>query len=164
MDADEYWGQVRSNIESRRVRLLFVADRIPRELLRIVEYLNDQMDKTEVLAIEVRKYASNNTTAYAPRVLGRRAASSERKSGGAIANYAGKTNFEGILAKCEEERDKIQVGFLGGKDKLNKATLAELQAKRQYKWDWAIGGTGPKVAANWLPGSVFLTACKDKKG
>jgi len=32
------------------IRMLFVADRIPAELRRIVEFLNEQMDPAEVLA------------------------------------------------------------------------------------------------------------------
>ena len=36
--------------------MLFVADRIPAELRRIVEFLNEQMDPAEVLALELRPY------------------------------------------------------------------------------------------------------------
>lgn len=35
---------------------MFVADRIPLELLRMAEFLNDQLTHTEVLALEVRQY------------------------------------------------------------------------------------------------------------
>ena len=37
------------------MRLIFLADVVPLELQRIVEFLNSQMTKTEVLAIEVRQ-------------------------------------------------------------------------------------------------------------
>jgi hypothetical protein len=33
--------------------MLFVADKIPSELKRIVEFLNQQMDPAEVLAVEI---------------------------------------------------------------------------------------------------------------
>lgn len=42
----EYWPQVRFNLLSGRVRLIVVLDGIPRDLVRIVEFLNQQMSKS----------------------------------------------------------------------------------------------------------------------
>ena len=55
-DQEDYWRQVEANLRSGRIRMLFVADRIPRELARIVEFLNEQMRPAEVLALEVEQY------------------------------------------------------------------------------------------------------------
>ncbi|MCW5852971.1 MAG: hypothetical protein KIT87_23080 [Anaerolineae bacterium] len=55
-DPEAFWVQVRTNLQAGRLRLIFVADAIPPELRRIVEYLNQQMAPTEVLAVEVRQY------------------------------------------------------------------------------------------------------------
>ena len=55
-DVDEFWNLVADNLAEGRLRLLFVADEIPSELRRIVEFLNEQMDRTEVLAVEVKQY------------------------------------------------------------------------------------------------------------
>jgi hypothetical protein len=38
------------------MRMLFGADRIPAELRRIVEFLNEQMDPAEVLALELSQF------------------------------------------------------------------------------------------------------------
>src|SRR4051812_42758545 len=43
VNADEFWQRVEANLRAGRVRMLFVADRIPPELQRIVEFLNEQM-------------------------------------------------------------------------------------------------------------------------
>ena len=45
-DVDEpaYWSQVKTNLMAGRIRLVFVADAIPAELQRIIEFLNRQMD------------------------------------------------------------------------------------------------------------------------
>ena len=53
LDPDEFWRLAENNLKERRLRLLFVADTISNELRNIVEFLNEQMDHTEVLAIEV---------------------------------------------------------------------------------------------------------------
>jgi len=54
-DAEGYWEQAAANLKAGRIRLVFVADEIPRELRRVVEFLNEQM-AAEVIAIEVRQY------------------------------------------------------------------------------------------------------------
>jgi hypothetical protein len=43
-DPSEFWKQVQTNLQAGRVRLVFVADSIPPELQRIVEFLNEQMN------------------------------------------------------------------------------------------------------------------------
>jgi hypothetical protein len=54
-DAEVFWRQVESNLKAGRIRMVFVADQIPKELRRIVEFLNEQMRPAEVLAIEVEQ-------------------------------------------------------------------------------------------------------------
>lgn len=65
-----FWESVETNLREGRVRLLFVSDRIPVELRRVVEFLNEQMSLAEVFAIEVKQYAGEGKTALVPRVLG----------------------------------------------------------------------------------------------
>jgi hypothetical protein len=79
-DEDSFWERVKSNLDEGRVRLLFVADRIPLELLRIVEFLNVQMSPAMVLALEIKKYASADITTLVPRVLGQTAGTRTRKA------------------------------------------------------------------------------------
>src|SRR5216683_3620142 len=44
MEPEDFWQLADRNLQDRKIRLLFVADVIPTELQRIVEFLNDQMD------------------------------------------------------------------------------------------------------------------------
>lgn len=41
--AEAFWRQVESNLRSGRIRMVFVADRISKELARIIEFMNEQM-------------------------------------------------------------------------------------------------------------------------
>jgi hypothetical protein len=50
------WTGRRASANSR-LRLIFVTDEIPDQLRTIVEFLNEQMTQTEVLAIEVYQRA-----------------------------------------------------------------------------------------------------------
>lgn len=54
---EKFWQQVKTNLEAQRICLLFVADSIPRELRRVVESLNQQMNPAEVLALELRQFS-----------------------------------------------------------------------------------------------------------
>lgn len=83
-DIELFWQQVRLNLEAGKLRLLFVADVIPPELRRIVEYLNGQMRTTQVLALEVKQYAGDGSQRMlVPTVIGQTAVAEQTKSAGA---------------------------------------------------------------------------------
>jgi hypothetical protein len=77
---EEFWGQVRTNLRAGRVRMIFVADEIPTELRRIVEFLNAQMAPAEVLAVEISQYVGRGLRTLVPRVLGQTAEAQQAKS------------------------------------------------------------------------------------
>jgi len=60
-------------LQAGKVRMVFVADKIPVELQRIVEFLNVQMDPAEVLALEVRQFLGQGLKTLVPRVIGQMA-------------------------------------------------------------------------------------------
>ena len=70
-DVDAFFEEVATNLAARRMRLLFVADEIPDPLLRVVEFLNQQMPTIEVLAVEIKQYSGTARRTLVPRVLGR---------------------------------------------------------------------------------------------
>ncbi len=84
VDSVAYWQQLRENLSEGRIRLLFVADKIPSELLAVVEFLNTHMDHTEVLAVEIPQFiGEGGVRTLAPRVLGQtQAAIQQKRSGG----------------------------------------------------------------------------------
>ena len=78
---ESFWGKVKTNLEAQRVRLVFVADDIPSELQRIVEFLNGQMDPAEVIAVELKQFAGDGLRTLVPRVIGHTARAERRKPG-----------------------------------------------------------------------------------
>jgi hypothetical protein len=69
-DSQDFWRQVDANLRGGRVKLVFVADEIPSELARIVEFLNEQMT-ADVRAIELRYYEGpGGVKTLAPRIIG----------------------------------------------------------------------------------------------
>jgi hypothetical protein len=55
-NSEGYWQSVEANLTAGHVRLVFVADRIPSELRRLVEFLNEKMPDLQVLALEVHQF------------------------------------------------------------------------------------------------------------
>jgi hypothetical protein len=69
-DPQQFWKQVDANFSAGRIKMVFVADTIPSELARIVEFLNEQM-KADVRAVELSWFESEGgVTALTPRVIG----------------------------------------------------------------------------------------------
>jgi len=69
---EEFWSKVQENLQEGIIRMLFVADKIPDELRRIIEFLNEQMTKSEVLGIEIKQYCNleKNIKTLVPSVIG----------------------------------------------------------------------------------------------
>lgn len=78
---ESFWQQVKTNLLAGRVRLLFVADKIPSELQRIVEFLNLQMDPAEVLALELQRFEGEGVNTIVPVVYGHSQEAQGKKGG-----------------------------------------------------------------------------------
>lgn len=106
-DVDAFWAQVRTNLQAGKVRMLFVADRIPTELRRIVEFLNGQMQPAEVLAVEIRQYEGQGLKTLVPVVIGQTEEAVQKKgvAGSAMGRDERLWDQEAILAEL------VQKGF-----------------------------------------------------
>jgi hypothetical protein len=82
--SEEFWGQVDANLRAGRIKLVFVADRIPRELAVIVEFLDSQM-RADVRAVELRWFSGDGgVTTLSPRVIGESERTASEKAGGRL--------------------------------------------------------------------------------
>ena len=79
-EPDEFWEQVRTNLQAGKIRMLFVADQIPSELRRIIEFMNVQMDPAEVLGVEIKQYVKGEQKVFVPRVIGQSAEAMRKKT------------------------------------------------------------------------------------
>ncbi len=69
-DPAAFWQKTKTNLQAGKIRMLFVADEIPRELKRIVEFLNEQMTPAEVLAVEIKQFTGQGLKTLIPIVHG----------------------------------------------------------------------------------------------
>jgi hypothetical protein len=94
-----FWQTVEANLRRGNVRLLFVADELPKELRRLIEFLNEQFTNIQVLGVELRQYVGQNIRALVPRVVGQtEAARDQKERSGATRRATASTNREAFLA------------------------------------------------------------------
>jgi len=100
-DPEQFWEQVDANFAAGRIKMVFVADTIPRELARIVEFLNEQM-KADVRAVELSWFESDSgVTALTPRVIGEtERAQSEKAARSALPPISREMWVEERLGPC----------------------------------------------------------------
>jgi hypothetical protein len=103
IEQEEFWQKVKTNIQAGKVRLVFVADEIPPELRRVVEFMNAQMDPAEVLAVEIRQYMGKGLKTLVPRVIGQTEEAQRRKGGakGPKVQWDETSFFAELDAKCD---------------------------------------------------------------
>ena len=103
-EAQEFWQDVSANLEAGKIRMLFVADYIPAELQRIVEFLNDQMKDAEMLAIEIKQYVGEGHKTLVPRVVGQTAKSQVVKGGPRQKRkWDEQSFFQGLTARSSSD-------------------------------------------------------------
>lgn len=79
LSQDEFWQKVKTNLQAGKIRLVFVADKIPRELRRIIEFMNEQMDPAEVLGVEISQFIGENHKTLVPRIIGQTEEAQKKK-------------------------------------------------------------------------------------
>lgn len=110
-EINSYWQTVERNLREGKVRLVFVADEIPRELQRLVEFMNEKMTDIEVLAVEIKQYLSGTKTAVVPRVIGLTEAA-RQKSERSTAPPQRPTNRQMFLEQIPATAVNFFVNFL----------------------------------------------------
>ncbi len=98
-DIDAFWMAVKTNLSAGRIRMVFVADTIPPELQRIIEFLNAQMSNSEVLGIAISQFQGEGRRLLVPRVVGLTATAQRNKNVGGSEALWDETSFFDALGK-----------------------------------------------------------------
>jgi hypothetical protein len=102
---EHFWKQVETNLQAGNIRMIFVADSIPPEVKRIIEFLNKQMRPAEVLGVEVRLYTGGDGyELLIPTLIGRTAEAQAVK----MTSPAGKPKWDedSFYANMKDRFDK----------------------------------------------------------
>jgi hypothetical protein len=160
-DEDSLWVEVDTKIAAGRFRLLFVADQLSPNLVRIIEYLNDQFERTEVLGIEVAQHvsASDALVAYQPLVRGRTAATKRKTS--TASERRTRDEFSAVLRQHHGESVLTAVNDLVGKAEALGAFVSVGAGERSPRLFLNFRTEGSErtiwpIAINPRPGKVAL--------
>jgi len=70
VSSDVFFEQIENNLREGQICLIFFLEEAPYELKSIVDFLNKQMERTEVLIVEAKQYEKNGLRIIVPRLFG----------------------------------------------------------------------------------------------
>ena len=141
--------------------MVFVADVIQDELMRITEFLNEQMNPAQVFAVEVKQYRAEGYpgTVIVPAVYGRTAAASLKASG------ARRTpNRDEALAASKPET--IQLLHLARELDAQRLSLRQVRLGHRYgDRVEVVSGlvAGERIATDPLAAAAALVASREPR-
>ena len=68
--ADDFLANIENNLREGQVRLVFFLEEAPHELRSIVDFLNKQMERSEVLIVEAKQYRIDGVRVVVPSLFG----------------------------------------------------------------------------------------------
>jgi hypothetical protein len=128
-DPEDFWTVVETNLQAGRIRLLFVADEISRELKRIIEFLNEQMSPADVFGVEVKQFIGGDLKTLVPRAIG----ATERKAGANRPRRARWTEDE-FFQQLQQESGPSTTGMV-------RTLLGQLRSINAVEIRWGRGRT-----------------------
>ncbi|MGI9310665.1 MAG: hypothetical protein ACR2P7_03925 [bacterium] len=125
-DVEAYWSRVEDNLKHGKVRLIFVADEIPKELRRLVEFINQKMADVEVMAVEIKQFlGADDRAVLVPQALGLTEAVRAAKHGSSSRRSITRAEF---MHQCADEHRAFF------------ERVIELAEKRGHLIQWGIVG------------------------
>ena len=67
---DQFWNRVDAKLRKGDIRLVFLADELPLNLVRTIEFLNARFATIEVVGVELKQYSHGEIRFVVPRVVG----------------------------------------------------------------------------------------------
>ena len=164
-DDEGFWDRVATNLAGKRLRLLFIADGIPDRLARVVAFLNGQMPRIEVLAVEIKRFRGSSEEIFVPRVIGRAAKAAVRVSGGRTVTLTresfraafGNDAHREAATRLLDAAERGGASLHWGKYLVTVAAECSLWAGPPVKVAWLCVPGGLQKWKSWTRGITFGT-------
>lgn len=139
---DGFFQHVQDNLREGQVRLIFFMEKAPQELKSVVEFLNKQMERSEILIVEARQYEYKDIKIVTPILFGyteeaRQVKKTVSVTTGQRKKWDKESFFKDARDKLNEE-DVKAINFLFDKSQSLKAELS-----------WGTGKTCGSFSAKW---------------
>ena len=139
---DSFFQRVQDNLREGQVRLVFFMEEAPQELKSVVDFLNKQMERSEVLLVEARQYEYKGTKVVTPILFGyTEEARQVKKTVSVTTGQRKKWDKETFFKDARDKLNKEEVNaiyFLFDKSQSLKAELS-----------WGTGKTNGSFSVKW---------------
>ncbi len=106
LDIEDFWRKVEENLRNRKMRLIIATDELRPEVRRMIEYLNSEMQSTEVLGLELKFYGEKpESMVLVPHLVGQSQSAVDKKGSGG--------NFKWTADKLKKAYDELADNELG---------------------------------------------------
>lgn len=116
---DAYFEEMERRLRAGEIRIVFFLERAPLELRSIVEFLNEQMPRVQILLVEASQHELNGIRVVSPRLFGyteetrmAKAAASTSNSTGSRRQWDEESFFKDALEKLQPPNVDAIRGFL----------------------------------------------------
>lgn len=139
---DEFFQHVQNNLREGQVRLIFFMEEAPAELRSVVDFLNKQMERSEVLIVEARQYEHKGAKIVAPVLFGfteeaRRIKKTISVASGQRRKWDKKSYFQDVKERLTEERvNSIQL-------------VLDKSQELKCELSWGTGKTAGSFSVKW---------------
>jgi hypothetical protein len=108
LDIEDFWDKTEENLKNGKIRLIIATDELRPEVRRMIEYLNNEMQNTEVLGLELKFYGEETESmVLVPRLVGQSQSTIDKKGSGG--------NIKWTVDKLKEAFAELENNELGVK-------------------------------------------------
>lgn len=106
IDIEDLWKKVEENLRNGKMRLIIATDELRPEVRRMIEYLNNEMQNTEVLGLELKFYGEETKSmVLVPHLVGQTQSAIDKKVSGVNVKWTADK-----LKKAYDELDDNELG------------------------------------------------------
>ena len=142
-EPDQFFQRVEDNLREGQIRMVFFLEEAPLQLRSIVEFLNRQMERSEVLIVEARQYEDAGSRIVVPSLYGYTEEARRIKRTVAVTPQARKKWDKASFARRAEEN-------LGEKDAAGLMEFVETLRGMGATLAWGTGSATGSVSPKWL--------------
>lgn len=158
---ESFWSAVEDNLRAGRMRLIFAADRLPAELVTVIEFLNRAMPNIEVVGLQVQQYAYEGRRLLVTRTKGKLEGVSRRRGTAARTNPNVREVLQTVKRRVLDELGDRGAAF----DDITKVPNKQLAFGKSYPgvgWASFFVHAGLDNPDTWSPIDVGLSlGCND---
>ncbi len=143
---DEFFDRIQQNLREGQLRLVFFLEDSPPELLSVVEFLNKQMERSDVLLVEARQYRTESGRIVVPTLFGYTEEARLVKRSVSVVTASSRRQWD-ETSYFSEADEKL------GDQARPLRILYDLLKAEGFRLDWGTGQTGSYNPKNAMLGS-----------